>query len=127
MTLTVTIERQRNEAVLVQHTAPLKDVWEKLVTQQQPILFVVDDNGLFYGALTKGDLAKGANGGKESNEDGLDPFSAGAMCNRQAKKLPVEASDEEVLTIMSSKITCIPLIDEQGKLVSMAQKAGKAG
>lgn len=119
----MTMERHSGETAQINYCAPLKEVWEKLVTQQLPILFVVDDEGGFYGALTKGDLAKGANGGKESNDDGLDPFSAGAMCNRSAKRAASDASDEELLAMMNAKITCIPLVDAQGKFVAMAQKS----
>lgn len=115
------LERKSADTLKVNHTAPLKDVWEKLVTEQLPILFVVNNQGGLYGVLTKGDLSKGANGGKSSNDDGLDPFSAGALCNRNPKSILATAADEDILALMDTRVRLIPLIDEQGKLVSVAQ------
>lgn len=123
------VERVSAEHLLVQHTTPFEEVRELLVTQQHPILFVVDADGLFYGAITKGDLvkgAKGSNAGKESGEGGSDLVVAGAICNRNPRKLLVSLPDSTIAKYFDSRITCIPLLDNTGKFVALGQPQRKS-
>ncbi|UAA39548.1 methyltransferase domain-containing protein [Paraneptunicella aestuarii] len=116
------VERVSADHLVVQHTAELELVRDLLVIQQHPICFVVDEQGVFVGAITKGDLLKGEPLANESNGT---LYSAGAICNRNPKRLQESKPDSVISRYFNERITCIPLLDNNGKLAALARPQSK--
>lgn len=102
--------------------APLSVLIERLVAQNQAILFVVSDSGEFLGAITKGDVNKVLNqpGQPELRELAQQRLTAWDICNRAARTRKASLPDSEIAKCFDSRIHCVPLLDDDRHLAAVA-------
>lgn len=101
---------------MVSASASLQELTDRLVTQNQAILFVVSGSGEFVGAVTKGDINKVVN----QTEAAQGHLTASDICNRSPRTVKAQLSDTEIAKCFDSRIHCVPLIDDANKLVAVA-------
>lgn len=102
------------EKLTVTITATIKDTIAAIDKNAVGLCFVVDEAQQLQGVVTDGDIRRGIMQGQDLAAD------ITTVMTRQPVHLPVEATNEEILKTLSSKIKAIPLVDASGKLVDYA-------
>ncbi|MDO5676873.1 MAG: N-acetylneuraminate synthase family protein [Propionibacteriaceae bacterium] len=91
----------------------------KISANKERILFVTDSHGHLIGSLSDGDVRRWLIATRDADLSA----SAEAVANRAVKTIAADASNAEIAASLSSKITHLPLLDGQGRIVGIATNA----
>ena len=92
---------------------------EALDNNAQGIIFIIEKNNFFLGVLTDGDIRRSFLKGKGYNQE----TKVSEIYNDKAFSLPVSSKDELIQKKLSSLISYIPLLNDQGEVVDYASKS----
>lgn len=95
------------------------DALRKINNNKSRIVFVVQDNGVLIGAVSDGDVRRWMT---QANNFDLN-LSVDTVMNRECVSRPVNESKNNIAQYFDEKRDLIPLIDEQGRFVSLARKS----
>lgn len=110
------LHRASVTGLTIQPSAKLAEVREKLHDESISILFVVEEDLFLVGVITKGDVLKRQPGSEVLAKD---------ICNTQPIKLMASLDDADIVKFLTDRITSIPLVDDGGKLVALAEIKNK--
>jgi N-acetylneuraminate synthase len=97
---------------------PIIRALEKISANSMRIIYVVSETGVLEGVLTDGDFRRWIVGQKE-----IDLHKPVAMiANSAFQFLDQDTPVEEIQTFFSQRIESIPLLDDRGRLVAVANK-----
>lgn len=103
---------------LVTSGSPLLEALNKMNMNQARIIFIVQENGVALGCLSDGDFRRWITTQHSVNLN----TPVDEVMNKAFASLRVNASDVEVATLIDDRRQIIPLLDNQGRVVSIARQ-----
>jgi len=111
----------RNIAVcVVTDEETIRDAIEKIDANQQGSITCIDATGVLQGVLTDGDFRRWLIREKMPNLD----LPVGKIINRNILLAKISDSKERISGMLNHKVTFLPLVDADGRLVAIARKRG---
>lgn len=99
---------------LVHESRNLQAALETIDQNSQGVCFVVDDAGRLVGLLTDGDVRRAVLNGSDLKT------KISTIMHRDFVKLPISSSPEKIRETLSDQIRVIPLVNEAGQIVDIA-------
>lgn len=91
---------------------------QKISENKSHLVFSVSSRGNLEGVLTDGDLRRWLLAGNATRLD----LPVNAVSNKKFIALSADASDEDINSAFSDRITVVPLLDKRGRIVSVAHQ-----
>lgn len=107
-----------NEFLLGNENDSLMEIMYKMNASAKGIVFILDDRGCFQGVITDGDIKRALLMHYTLNE------KAAMIFKKQAVTAMRNESETLIEKKMNDKITIIPVLDENGKVIAYYQKEG---
>ena len=113
------------EDITISLPIKLKNILQKIDINEQGIIFIVDDKLKLIGSITDGDIRRSILKGKKISEKinlDSDLINKNVVSEKYNSSLTVITTklDEEIN--VNKKIKCLPLVDDDGKILDIATK-----
>lgn len=101
----------------IKDNSSIEDALRKINTTKHQVIFVINSSGTLVGSFSDGDFRRYflENGNLDSN------LSILSVMHKEFIALPYDIDKEEIIRTLNGKINSIPLLDEKGRILSIAE------